>query len=102
MGNDIRSLDALSLSILANTAVLAISQDPAGSSVTRRWRYYVPDTDRCGQGEIQTWSGNLDNGDAVIILLSAGNNTRTMIATLEDIFLDSKPMALESWDMYDP
>lgn len=101
MGNDIRSLDALSLSILTNPAILAISQDPAGSSVTRRWRYHVPETDQYGQGEIQMWSGSLDNGDAVAILLNAGNTTRMMNATLEDVFLDSKSMAQERWDMYD-
>ena len=101
MGNDVRSLDAQSLSILTNPAILAISQDPAGTSVWRRWRYHVPDVDRHGQGEIHMWSGDLDNGDAVAILLNAGNDARMMNATLEDIFRDDKQKALESWDMYD-
>lgn len=101
MGNDIRALQPQDLSILTNPALLAISQDPAGSSVTQRWRYYVPDTDRYGQGEIQMWSGDLDGGDAVVILLNAGNVPRVMNATLEDIFIDDKDAKKQSWDMYD-
>ena len=67
MGNDIRSLQPNDLSILTNPAVLAISQDPLGSLAFRRWRYYVPETDRYGEGEISMWSGDLNGGDAIAI-----------------------------------
>lgn len=101
MGNDIRSLKPQDLSILTNPAILALSQDPAGTAVTRRWRYYVPDTDRYGQGEIQMWSGDLDGGDAVAILLNAGDKERKMNATLEDIFLDSQESTMQKWNLFD-
>ncbi|KAI9734633.1 MAG: hypothetical protein M1834_002234 [Cirrosporium novae-zelandiae] len=107
MGNDIRSMSVSTLSILSNPAVLAISQDPSGSSAVRRWRYFVNDTDEFGQGEIQMWSGSLDNGDEVVALVNAGNEARTMNATLRDIFWDdggkssSNTQAAATWDVYD-
>ena len=47
------------------------------------------------------WSGDLDGGDAVAILLNTGNAPRMMNATLEDIFLDDQDSTKQSWDMYD-
>lgn len=46
-------LSARDLSILNNPAVIAVSQDPRGSSAVRVWRYAVDDVDKYGQGEIQ-------------------------------------------------
>jgi len=105
MGTDIRVLSGPSLSIYTNPAILAISQDPMGSAIVRRWRYYVADIDQYGQGEISMWSGNLAQGDMVVVLLNAGNQERSMNATLADIFVDDggvlAPEAKMSYDMYD-
>lgn len=105
MGNDIRSLSGKSFSILTNPAVIAINQDPAGSSAVRRWRYYVDGKDRFDQGEIQMWSGSLENGDYVVVLLNAARGSRHMNATLADIFVDSggarSDEASMTWDMFD-
>ncbi|KAK9237360.1 glycoside hydrolase superfamily [Lipomyces kononenkoae] len=106
MGNDVRVMDAKSLSILNNPAVLAVSQDPVGSPAIRRWRYYVNDTDAYGQGEIQMWSGRLSGGDQLVVLLNAGNSTRSMNATLADIFYDfgpegTAPEVKQGWDIHD-
>ncbi|KAK9489514.1 glycoside hydrolase superfamily [Lipomyces doorenjongii] len=104
MGNDVNTIDAKSLSILSNPAVLAISQDPAGIPVSRMWRYYVNDTDAYGQGEIQMWSGPLFGGDQVVVLLNGGNRTRMMNATLEEIFcheMGIAPEIKEDWNIYD-
>lgn len=105
MGNDIRSLDAAGYSILTNPAVLAVSQDPLGSAAVRRWRYFVPDTDAWGQGDISMYSGQLAGGDYVVALLNTGSQARLMNATLTDIFVDDGGMmsaqAAMSWDMYD-
>lgn len=57
MGNDIRAMDAKTLSILTNPAVLAISQDRAGSSAVRRWRYYLPNNDNSGNATAAQGSG---------------------------------------------
>lgn len=88
-----------------NPAILALSQDPAGSSAQRRWRYYVPSTDINGAGEIQMWAGSLSQGDYVMILLNAANEDMYMNATLADVFLDNggaiSAQAKSSWDVYD-
>lgn len=106
MGNDIRILSNKSLSILTNPAILAISQDPSGSSAVRRWRYYLPSGNSTTTlDEVQMWSGNLAHGDYVVILLNAGSKPRTLSATLADIFVDSggarSTQAKSSWDVYD-
>ncbi|GAB7352312.1 hypothetical protein MBLNU459_g2763t1 [Dothideomycetes sp. NU459] len=104
IGTDIRILSPQSLSIYLNPAVLAISQDPTGSSVVRRWRYYTT-PDQYGQGEISMWSGSLAQGDYIVILLNAGLNATGMNATLADIFIDNggakSVQAQSEWDLYD-
>ena len=105
MGNDPRVITPEALSILSNPAVLAVSQDPLGSSAVRVWRYYVPETDRYGQGEISMWSGQLSAGDHLVVLLNAGNTVRDMNATAADIFVDSggahSDEAQASWTIHD-
>lgn len=106
MGNDLRKITPSTLSILSNSAVLAISQDTGSRPAFRRWRYFVDDVDQFGQGEIQMWSALLSGGDALVILLNAGNKEREMNATLVDIFWDSAPLgnppqASKAWDIYD-
>jgi len=105
MGTDIRSLDANAYTIYTNPAILALSQDPAGASAQRRWRYYVSPSDANGGGEIQMWAGSLSQGDYVMILLNAANQDMYMNATLADVFLDNggaiSTQAKSSWDVYD-
>lgn len=100
MTNVMTKIDGPTLSILQNTAVLAVSQDPQGSSAVRIWRYYVDD------GEIQMYSGPLSGGDQVVLLLNGGTKARNMNATLNDIFWENGPdgtasQAKSSWDVYD-
>ncbi|KAL1984927.1 hypothetical protein VTN96DRAFT_8586 [Rasamsonia emersonii] len=106
MTNVLSNIDPPTLSILQNPAVLAVSQDPVGSSVNRIWRYYVDDVDANGYGEIQLFSGGLAGGDQLVLLLNAGSKDRTMNATLEDIFWEDGPggtasQVQQSWDVYD-
>lgn len=100
MTNIMSSIDAATLSILQNTAVLAVSQDPETSSAVRVWRYYVED------GEIQLYSGTLSGGDQLVLLLNGGSVAREMNATLTDIFWGDGPegtasQVQSSWDVYD-
>lgn len=81
MGNNIATLDAKAYSILTNPAILALSQDPAGGSIQRRWRFYVDQPDYYGQGEIQMWSASLSNGDWMVVLLNAATQPMMMNAT---------------------
>ena len=109
MGTDIRSLDAQSLSIYSNPAVIAINQDPAGNAGIRNWRYYVNATDEYGQGEISMWTNSLANGDYVVALVNAANASMIMNATLTDVFFDQSsggssgpsPLLKQTWDVYD-
>ena len=108
MGTDLRAMTPATLSIYSNPAVLAVSQDPLGSSAYRVWRYPAV-LDDYGQGEISLWTGSLSGGDYVVALVNAGNVSLYMNASLTDIFFDksstsSKGPAAEisqTWDAYD-
>jgi alpha-galactosidase len=97
MGNDIRSIAPKDLSILSNAAVIAVNQDPSGSSAARRWMYETNVTDSNGRAALQLWSGNLnsttggDYSDQVVLLVNGNNATTVMNASLADIFVDSGP-----------
>jgi len=101
MGNSLDKITAQSLSILMNPAVIAINQDPAGSSGQRVWRFDT-DKDKYGRGEISLWTGSLANGDQVVALLNASPSDMMMNATLEDIFIDGGSQYYnQAWDVYD-
>ncbi|CAI4563207.1 AMM_1a_G0030900.mRNA.1.CDS.1 [Saccharomyces cerevisiae] len=104
IGANVNNLKASSYSIYSQASVIAINQDSNGIPATRVWRYYVSDTDEYGQGEIQMWSGPLDNGDQVVALLNGGSVSRPMNTTLEEIFFDSNlgsKKLTSTWDIYD-
>jgi len=111
MGNDIRSIAPKDLSILSNAAVIAINQDPSGSSAARRWMYETND-DSNGKAALQMWSGSLksttggDYSDMVVLLVNGANAPTVMNASLADIFIDSGPSGTAkqvkmSWEVYD-
>ena len=105
IGTDVTALDAKAYSIYTNPAILALSQDPAGSAITRKWRYYTSPGDYYGVSEIQMHSGNLANGDYVVVLLNAATHEMHMNATAADIFVDQGGRigaeAKSQWDVYD-
>lgn len=108
MGTDLRVMTPATLSIYSNPAVLAVSQDPLGSSAYRVWRYPAAIDDN-GQGEISLWTGSLSGGDYVVALVNAGNVSLLMNASLYDIFFDKSSTSskvpdaeiLQTWDAYD-
>ncbi|KAF9884786.1 hypothetical protein FE257_001276 [Aspergillus nanangensis] len=106
MTNVMTKIDAKTLSILQNPAVLAVSQDPLGSTPSRRWRYFVDDSGKYGHGEIQLHTGPLSGGDQLVLLLNAASKPREMNATLVDIFWlngaeGTADQVQQSWDVYD-
>ena len=112
MGNDIRTIVPADLAILSNPAVIAVSQDPSGSSAARRWMYATNDTDINGRAAIQMWSGNLKSttggtqSDMVVLLINGNNDTTVMNATLADIFVDNgaagtAPQVKMAWEVRD-
>ena len=112
MGNDIRIVPPNDLAILSNAAVIAVNQDPSGSSASRRWMYNTNVTDQYGRAAIQMWSGSLISttggtyNDMVVILVNGNNDSTVMNATLADIFIDSgasgtAPQVQMSWEVRD-
>ncbi|KAM0190524.1 hypothetical protein ACHAPC_002690 [Botrytis cinerea] len=112
LGNDLREIQPADLAILSNPAVIAVNQDPLGSSAARRWMYSTDATDENGVATIQMWSGSLQSttnsttSDFVLLLINGGNETLTMNATLADIFIDygtggtAKQVSME-WELRD-
>src|SRR2546429_369436 len=82
MGIDVRTITSSALSILQNSAVVAVNQDPMGSSVFRRWRYKIDIPTSPDGGEVQMWSSGFAGGDFTALRLKAGKDDRDMNATL--------------------
>lgn len=112
MGNDFSKVTNKTLSILTNAAVIAVNQDPLGSSAARRWYYDTDATDEYGRSSIQMWSGSLnsttggDYNDMVVVLINGQNASATLNATLADIFIDSgtggkAPQVAMTWEVRD-
>lgn len=107
LGNDLRHMPASALTIVNNPAIIALSQDTHGRSVTRIRR----DTegvakDEWGVGETQVWGGQLQNGDQVVILLNAGGEDMEMSISLAEIFIPfgpggSAPHVKSNWAIHD-
>ncbi|KAL8947955.1 MAG: hypothetical protein Q9222_005814 [Ikaeria aurantiellina] len=110
MGTNIPKMTAATYSILANPAVIAISQDPTGTPAVRIWNR-AADVDQYGQGTMSLWVIALSGGDYAIAFLNAGNTPLMMNATLAEIFIDKATTAggatrgplpsSKGWDLYD-
>ncbi|ORY55287.1 glycoside hydrolase family 27 protein [Pseudomassariella vexata] len=111
MGNDLRIVKPQDLAILSNAAVIAVNQDPLGSSAARRWYYETDDVDQYGKGSIQMWAGSLNSttggeySDMVVLLINGNNSNMTMNATLVEVFADSggaiSDQAKIAWEVRD-
>ncbi|KAK0099641.1 hypothetical protein ONS96_008140 [Cadophora gregata f. sp. sojae] len=112
MGNDIRTIAPSDLSILSNAAVIAVNQDPLGSSASRRWMRVPGSRDPYSGPALQLWSGGLksttggDHNDMLVLMINGLDETTTMNASLADIFADSgpngkAPQIQMSWEVRD-
>ncbi|KEF63092.1 uncharacterized protein A1O9_01068, partial [Exophiala aquamarina CBS 119918] len=103
LGNKLDQLSPEDYAILINPAVLAISQDPSGSAISRKLVKQVDDKDEHGFGEVQVWSGGLNNGDQVVAFLNITDTSRTMTFSPVAVFGGSKTNedAQQSWDLFD-
>ena len=112
MGNDIRTILPSDLSILSNAAVIAVNQDPLGSSASRRWMHVPDSRDPYSGPARQLWSGSLksttdgDHNDMLVLMINGLDEATTMNATLADIFADSgpngkAPQIQMSWEVRD-
>jgi alpha-galactosidase len=91
LGNDLRGMPASALTIINNPAIIALSQDPHGRSVTRVRRDANVAKDEWGVGETHVWAGYLQNGDEVVILLNASGEDLDMEVSLAEIFTPFGP-----------
>ena len=115
MGTDVTKMTPETLSIYSNPAIIAINQDPLGIPVTRVWQspahpqnetYSV---DAYTAGETSFWTGELMNGDYVVAFVNGGPKATTMIATMNDVFIDlittgnngPVPQFKQTYDVYD-
>lgn len=106
LGNDLRKMDAKSLSIINNPAIIALNQDPRGKAVQRISRNLTVPKDEFGVGETHVWSGPLANGDQVVIFLNAANEDLDMTEALADIFImygagGTAPQVRQDWAVHD-
>lgn len=106
LGNDLRKLDATTLSIINNPAIIAISQDPRGKAVQRIARNTSVPKDKFDVGETHIWSGPLANGDQVVIFLNVANEDLNMSTSLEEIFVGegvggTAPQVRQDWAIHD-
>ena len=103
MRNDWSDLSEEECGIQSDPAILAISQDEAGTAVQRKWVQQVDDKDEYGFGEVQCWSGGLANGDYVVAFVNAANNSRMVSSSLVDVFggLSTNTAAQQSWSVFD-
>ncbi|KAG9231324.1 melibiase [Amylocarpus encephaloides] len=106
LGNDLREMSAQTLSIINNPAIIALSQDPHGRSAQRVMRNVNVPKDEYGIGETHVWSGKLENGDQVVILLNAAGKDIDIKAPLSEIFVSEGPggsskEAKSDWEIWD-
>ncbi|KAM3424211.1 Alpha-galactosidase [Cercospora zeina] len=106
LGNDLREMDATTLSIVNNPAIIAIGQDPRGKAVMRISRNTSVAKDEFDVGETQVWSGPLANGDQVVIFLNVADEDLQMSASLEEIFVmdgvhGTAPQNKQDWAIHD-
>ncbi|KAI0174110.1 glycoside hydrolase family 27 protein [Pestalotiopsis sp. NC0098] len=112
LGNDLRIVKAADLAIISNAAIIAVNQDPLGSSASRRWHYETDDVDEYGKGSYQLWSGALvsttggDYYDVLAVFVNGNDSPLAMNATLLDIFADlgstgAAAYAALSWEVND-
>lgn len=106
IGTDLRELTPATLTILNNPAVIAVSQDPIGKSVSMIRQDFDVKKDKYGQGEIQVWSGPLYPNDQLVILFNAADQEYTITTDLDEIFLHegpegSAPQTKHEYEVYD-
>ncbi|RFU35761.1 hypothetical protein B7463_g548, partial [Scytalidium lignicola] len=106
LGHDLRVMDAKTLSIVNNPAILALSQDPLTKPALRVQRDINVPKDKYGIGETHVWSGTLAHGDQVVILLNMANEKQRISVPLEEIFVRDgaggiAPQNNHDWDVYD-
>lgn len=105
-GNDVVGMDNATQSIVSNKHIIALNQDPSGSSPARIWKKSVSTkTTNTAQpnleDNVQLWVNSLSNSSYVIALLNASPEQQHITADWSDIFIDSPAMRDVPMTVYD-
>lgn len=108
LGNDIINIGDETLSIITNSAIIAINQDSSHSPAIRIWRRPVPGSKEpystiAGTPSLQLWMGYLSNWEFVVALLNTGKDyVHDYEVLFEDVFFDLGKNAQNArWRIYD-
>jgi len=91
LGNDVTHMTNQTLSIITNSAIIAVNQDSLGSPAVRIWRQTLENSDPkiAGTPSLQLWAGSLVNDSTVVALLNTGSKNQTVDVQFKDVFVDS-------------
>ncbi|EKM60900.1 glycoside hydrolase family 27 protein [Phanerochaete carnosa HHB-10118-sp] len=86
LGNDVTNMTNETMTIITNTAIIAINQDAAGSPANRMWKRSISQG-----GETSLWAGALVNNTFVFALLNTSPVNQTVEIDFVDVFFDQGP-----------
>ncbi|EGN98593.1 glycoside hydrolase family 27 protein [Serpula lacrymans var. lacrymans S7.3] len=87
VSTDLTSPAESTLTILKNTRIIALNQDPLGTSITFKRRY---------TNDYDVWAGPLADGSTVAVLLNWQNSSRSLTFDLSDVGFESAE-AIDLW-----
>ncbi|EPQ25728.1 uncharacterized protein PFL1_06722 [Pseudozyma flocculosa PF-1] len=108
LGNDVTAMTNQTRAIIANTHVLALSDDPTGSPAIRLWKKPVSSSSSSSSssgGNVQLWKMPLDNGTYAVAAVNLSPEAHTLSIDFDDVFydehLENDDAAQRSWDAFD-
>jgi len=86
-GNDVAHMDATTRSILLNTDVIAVDQDPLGVQGHRVWK----------QGDREVWVKPLSGGAKAVLLFNRGDTPAAISATADQVQAPARAHVRDLW-----
>jgi len=97
MGHDLLNMSNETWTILTNTAIIAMNQDPSGQPGIRLWKIKLPDG-----GDLQLWRGGLGNSAFSVALMNTSPEERVVDVPFKDVFRDlDKEWKEATYTVYD-
>jgi alpha-galactosidase len=90
-GNDLRNMSDATLSMLTNTEVIAVNQDPAGRPVKRMIQ----------SGNTEVWTRPLEDGSVAVGLFNRDAQDKPVSVTLSALGLTGQLKARDLWKHQD-
>jgi len=97
MGHDLLAMSNETWTVITNTAIIAINQDPNGQPGIRLWKRPVPEG-----GNLQLWRGDLANSAFAVALMNTSPEKQVVDISFEDVFRDqNKKLREATYTVYD-